>query len=532
MPIDYCQILQTISNAIVCLNQRERILFFNQSAEQMFGYTAAETAGKPLAILLEAGFADQSLAELVGQRETAAESPHLWSGKTVWGRHKNNNTFPIEIDLSQTTHDGDQTIFTLTLRDLTSQLEAKSAFRERNQELMILNNASRYLTASLDIDDVLMRILDEVRRLLDVEACSVWLLDPETNELVCEQITDAHAHEIVGWRLPPGIGNAGWVIANKRSLNVPDAWYDDRHYQGIDEQTRHYIRSILTVPLGEGDEIIGVVQMVDTFPNRFTESNLQLMESLAAFATTAIKNARLYATLKEAQGRLVTQERFAALGQMAATVAHELRNPLMAIRMGVDYLLQGVDKQDSRWRGAALMKTNMDRIDRLVEDILYVGRLHETALSPGWLRPLIVAEVERWQLTLSEQQISLQTELDPASDLLPVLLHKEQMTRAISNLIANSADVLSPGGKITLSFHQEELGQVVRVSDNGPGIPPALLSKIFEPFFTTKMRGTGLGLSIVKRIVEQHHGSITVKSGLLEGTTFTICLPIYTKTDE
>jgi two-component system, NtrC family, sensor histidine kinase HydH len=532
MMIDYHQILQNISDAVVCLNQRERILFFNQSAEQMFGYTAAETTGKPLSMLLEAGFADQSVAELVGKRKTTAEFPHFSSGKILWGIHKNNNTFPIEVCVSETIQGDDQAIFTLTFRDLTDQIEIESAFRERNQELMVLNNASRYLIASLDIDEVLMRILDEVRRLLDVEACSVWLLDLETNELVCEQITDAHAHGVIGWRLPSGVGNAGWVIANKRSLIVPDAWHDDRHYQGIDEYTRHYIRSILTVPLGEGDEVIGVIQMVDTFPNRFTKSNLELMESLSAFATIAIENARLYAALKEAQERLVTQERFAALGQMAATVAHELRNPLMAIRMGVDYLLQGVDKQDSRWHGAALMKTNMNRIDRLVEDILYVGRIQETALAPGWLRPLIAAEVERWQLTLVEHQITLQAELAPSNDLLPVLLHKEHVTRAVSNLIANSADVLPPGGKIVLSFSQEDGAQIIRISDNGPGVPPALMNRIFEPFFTTKVRGTGLGLSIVKRIIEQHHGSIAVESGLLEGTTFTIHLPVYVKTDE
>jgi two-component system, NtrC family, sensor histidine kinase HydH len=525
MDIDYHQILQTAADAIVCLDQEQRILLFNQSAEQLFGYTAAEVAGQPFTLLLSDDLIKQTVQELSGERRAADEHPHFWRGKTLWGKHKNRNTFPMEINFSQAEQPGKSSIFTVIIRDLTIQLEVESAFRQRNQELTLLNNASRYLTAILDIDEVLIRILDEVRRILNVEACSIWLIDPETNELVCEQITDAHAHEVVGWRLPPGVGNAGWVIANSQSLIVPDAWFDERHYQGIDEQTRHYIRSILTVPLGEGPDIIGVIQVVDTFPNRFTESDLLLMESLSAFAKIAVENARLYAALKEAQERLVVQERFAALGQMSATVAHELRNPLMAIRMGVDYLLQGVGKQDSRWHGAALMKTNMDRIDRLVEDILYVGRIHESALSPGWLRPLIAAEVERWQLTLPNQQITLQANLDPASDLLPTLLDKEQMTRAISNLIANSVDVLPPGGKITLSFQQEDSAQIIRVFDNGPGIPPTLLSKIFEPFFTTKARGTGLGLSIVKRIVEQHHGSISVESGLVEGTAFMIRLP-------
>jgi signal transduction histidine kinase len=357
-----------------------------------------------------------------------------------------------------------------------------------------------------------------------VLACSVWLKDRETGDLVCRQITDPQAEEVRGWRLPPGVGLAHWVVDHGQSLVVPDTRREPRHFRGVDEQTSLEIRSVLTAPLQGKQEVVGVIQVVDTAVSRFTETDVTLMEALAASAAGAIENARLFTELKNAQAQLVNQERLAALGQMSATIAHELRNPLMAIRMGVEYLLQDVARDDARWRGAALMQSNMDRIDRLIEDILFLSRPTQPKLAPDLLLPLLEEEVARWELPLASKELTLHTDL--ARQLRPAALDGEQMCRALTNLIGNSVDALAPGGKMTLTLHADDHHQIIRLTDDGPGISPEHLPHIFEPFYTTKSRGTGLGLSIVKQIIDYHQGQIEVESEVGVGTTFTIRLPL------
>jgi signal transduction histidine kinase len=208
---------------------------------------------------------------------------------------------------------------------------------------------------------------------------------------------------------------------------------------------------------------------------------------------------------------------------MAATVAHELRNPLMAIGIGVEYLTHDIAEGDPRQRGAALMQANMERINHIIEDLLYVARAPKPNLRPGSLRRLLENEVTHWELTLPEKEVAFRSKLAETSQ--QILLDFDQIGRVISNLISNAADAVGPGGEISLTLEAQHSRQIVVVADNGPGIAPEHREKIFEPFFTTKSRGTGLGLAIVKQIVNYHHGLITVWSEVGVGTKFTITFP-------
>ena len=177
-------------------------------------------------------------------------------------------------------------------------LDTAEMIERRNRELALLNEMTQAFTATLDPDQVVLSVLDETRRLLNVTGTSIWLLEPQTQELVCWQSTGEGGEVVRGWRLRLGEGLAGWVAQSGQTLVVPDSLADDRHFRAVDQQTGVPLRSILSVPLkakpGSQVPIIGVLQVLDKEVDRFDENDLALVEPLAASAAVAIENARLY----------------------------------------------------------------------------------------------------------------------------------------------------------------------------------------------------------------------------------------------
>ncbi len=219
-------------------------------------------------------------------------------------------------------------------QELAERRRAEQALQRRSRELALLHRADQAFSSTLDLDQVLVTVLEEVRRLLGAAACSVWLLDPATDELVCWQVTDPGGETVRGWRLAPGTGVAGWVAAQGESLIVPDTRADGRYFAGVDEATGLELRSILAVPLSFKGSVIGVIEVVDTATERFTPVDLALMERLAASAVIAIENARLFGEAqREIAERKRVEEELAALQATAldVTAHHDLPTLLETI---------------------------------------------------------------------------------------------------------------------------------------------------------------------------------------------------------
>jgi two-component system cell cycle sensor histidine kinase/response regulator CckA len=183
---------------------------------------------------------------------------------------------------------------------------AEKALRQRNRDLELLNRASQVFISSLNLDQVLATVLEDVNHLLGIAACSAWLIDPETDELVCRQATGPGHETVRGWRLAPGQGIAGWVARTGQSLLVPDAQADERYYQLVAQQTGVDIRSMLSIPLQVKEDVIGVIEVVDTTVGRFSSADQALLEAVAASAAIAVENARLY---EQAQQELAERKR-------------------------------------------------------------------------------------------------------------------------------------------------------------------------------------------------------------------------------
>ncbi len=276
-------------------------------------------------------------------------------------------------------------------------------------------------------------------------------------------------------------------------------------------------------PLLVAQNVIGLLAVHSYVAEAYSQRDAELVQAFAHQVAQTIHNARLFTELKEAQVRLVQRERLAALGQMAATVAHEVRNPLMSLRMGVEYLTFDTADDEGSQRAAALIKSNMERIEYVVENILFVARTPRLTPSHGSLRQLIERELAHWEMKLAQKLIDCHTEL--ASHLPDVYLDLDQIERVLSNLIGNSVDATGPGGELAVSLRGENGWQIITVTDSGTGIPAEDQARMFEPFFTTKSRGTGLGLAIVRQIIDGHGGRISVWSEPGRGTKFTISLP-------
>jgi two-component system cell cycle sensor histidine kinase/response regulator CckA len=221
--------------------------------------------------------------------------------------------------------------------DITEWKQTEERLQQRNRELAFLNRASRTFNSTLDLDQVLATILEEVRHLMDVVACSIWLVDPVTDELVCQHATGPNSDIVRGWRLAPGEGIAGWSARTGESLIIPDTLADRRYFTGVDQQTGLALRSILSVPLQAKQTVIGVLQAVDAAAGRFGPEDLGLLEPLGASAAIAIENARLYEQARqEIAERRRTEE---ALEKSEATLRSIFRAAPVGIGLVVDRVM-------------------------------------------------------------------------------------------------------------------------------------------------------------------------------------------------
>jgi signal transduction histidine kinase/CheY-like chemotaxis protein len=220
-------------------------------------------------------------------------------------------------------------------------------------------------------------------------------------------------------------------------------------------------------------------------------------------------------------------DRLAALGEMSAVVAHEIRNPIAGIAAGVEYLNKN-NSEDWRHReDIAMILGEIERVNRILEDILSVARPFQLKLSIQTLPDIVEHVLHRYQTSLEKRAIRVIRRYAP---LLPqAQVDRERMEQALTNLVLNAVEVMPNGGTLGIGLGGNEHWLIITISDTGPGISHDVQRCIFEPFFTTKARGTGLGLAVAQRIIEEHGGTIEVSSEIGKGTKFTIQLPLSAK---
>ena len=380
------KVLNTAGALVVVLDREGRIVRFNRACEQTTGYSSKEVKERlvwdlfltsqevePFKIVFAELLAGQSPNEYENHWVTKDGSHRLiaWSNTVLLS-----DSGSVEYVISTGIDVTERKRAELALRhNLEERLVTEETLRQRNRELALLHRAGQTLSSTLELDKVLVIVLEEVRRLLNVVACSVWLIDPQTSELVCRQVTDPRSDVVRGWRLAPGQGFAGWVARHGESLIVSDTQADERHFKDVDQQTGLKLRSILSVPLRVRQDVIGVLQVVDERVNRFNTTDLTLLEPLAASAASAIENARLYTVVQQElterkraeaeRKRLLEAEREQRL--LAETLAEVTL--ALASQIGHEAVLDEVLRQAQR-----IIPYSTAHIMLLKDDVLRIAR--------------------------------------------------------------------------------------------------------------------------------------------------------------
>jgi signal transduction histidine kinase len=413
--------------------------------------------------------------------------------------------------------------------------------RQSVQELTTLNKISQAITSTLDLQETLTIITDHTTRLLGVAATSVVLYDETNQDLWFAAASGEGSEFVLGMRMAIGQGIAGWVFEEGKPVLVPNTSKDRRWFSGFDVDSGFSTRSILCVPLQAKGQTIGAIEAINKEKGPFDKEDLRLLSSMAAPAATAIENAKLYEALRqgmrkleETQAQLIQSAKLAAVGELAAGVAHEINNPLTSI-IGFTRLMLEDLPADHQMRG------DLETIDReaartrhIVRTLLDFARTSEPVLRPADLNALVEESVMLVCTRSVLAKVALEKETSP---LPPVMLDANQIKQVLVNLLNNAVQAMPDGGRLTVSTwladeqsdgaHRQMAAVAIR--DTGMGIEPGNLGRIFDPFFTTKEvgQGTGLGLSVSYSIVEKHNGRIEVNSAPGEGSAFVVLLPIH-----
>jgi len=407
------------------------------------------------------------------------------------------------------------------------------ATRSRTGQLAALNELGRVVTSSLDLDEVLRLAMQGINDIIRVEAGSLVLLNETTNELVFRVSLHGDSRQRPLLTLQMGEGIAGWVVKEGEPLLVPDVSADPRHLRQASEKFGLEAHSILCVPLVIRDHVIGAIELVNKVGGEFTEEDLELLNSMAATIAIALENARLYTELAEftlelekSQAQLVKAERLAATGKLAASLAHEINNPLQVIQNCLHLVTQRRPlDENKRQVYLSMAREEVQRLIDLVQRMLDFYR--PSTESRG---PLDVQAVLDDVLALVGKRLqhgNVMVHRNPLGPMPPVLGDANQVKQVFLNIIINAVEAMPAGGDLFIDVAWDGQRDEVSASftDTGEGIPPSELASIFDPFYTSKPKGTGLGLSISHGIIERHGGRIDVKSEVGQGSTFTLSLP-------
>jgi signal transduction histidine kinase len=394
-----------------------------------------------------------------------------------------------------------------------------------------LANVSRTINSTLNLDEALQVVTAEVCVLMRAKVCSLMMLDDSREWLDLRASYGAGEAYVSKPRLSLSESLLGVVVRRKKPLQVANVQISSR-YQNVEVARREGLVSLLSVPLLFAGQVIGTLSVYTGQPYNFSNEEIRILSALAELSAIAIEKARLYERIVDVEEQLRQNEKLSALGLLAAEVAHEIRNPLTVMKMLYHSLDLKFPSGDPRTKDARIISEKIEHLNKIVEQILAFARTSEPKLAPVNLNQLLDELGLLVRHKLKNQNVVWKTKLQPH---LPAITgDATQLEQAFLNLILNATEAMPRGGTLTISAratHATPGGTrapliIIEFRDTGEGMTEEQQQRAFTSLLnTTKRTGTGLGLAIVHRIVEAHHGKLTLRSKRGEGTVIRVLLP-------
>jgi two-component system, NtrC family, sensor kinase len=420
------------------------------------------------------------------------------------------------------------------VRFRTEEALERALFQKRVDYRETLLRSSREMVSIVDLENLSNNLVKTVSRALGTETASLYLLD-EAKEVYNLKANIGQEKERYPKTLPlRGDPLIQRLLGSQEGIIKEELEMAQDKLSGLQvAEKMSELEAEVSVPITSKEKLIGLLNLGHKEEKDiYSSEDLELLSTLANQAAIAIENARLYENLKQSQDTLRRADRLSSLGLLTAGLAHEIRNPLVAIRTFTQLLPERYDDAEFREGFQGLALKEVDRICGLINDLLSFARPSRPNVAEESMNDVVDGIARILETEAKEKAVEIRR--DFALNLPRVWIDREQMKQVFMNLILNAIQAMGDGGSIFISTRltsgnePKHAGQFVQVEvrDTGVGIPPENLDHIFDPFFTSKEEGSGLGLSISHQIVQEHGGYVTVESRVGAGTTFFINLPI------
>jgi PAS domain S-box-containing protein len=465
-------VIESAVDGIVVIDSQGRIEAFNRGAERLFGYSASEVVGRNVSTLMPSPYHEEHDGYLA--RYLTTGSAHIIGiGREVEGRRRDGTIFPLHLSVGEMAIAGERK-FTGVLHDLSARV---------NLEKQLRSSEARWRSIVESAVDAIV--------VIDAHG-QVEAFNP-----AAERLFGYSEREISG-----------------RNVNVlmPSPYHDEHDHYLARYQATH-VKKII----GIGREVTGRRKDGSTFPLHLSVGEM-VLDGETRF--TGILHDLTERTRIEVQLR--EQAALVRLGEMAAVIAHEVKNPLAGIR-GAIQIIGGRLPKDSKDALITLeIISRIDALNVLMKDLLLFARPPQPKLSPVELTSLVTTTADLLSADPALKGVRIEVEGSAPA----VLADPDLMKIVFVNLLANGAHAMNGQGTIQVAISSHGTSSEVAFKDSGQGIPEDIRARIFTPFFTTKSRGSGLGLPTAKRLVEAHHGTISISCPASGGTHVSVRLPV------
>jgi two-component system sensor kinase FixL len=467
-------VLNTTVDGIIVIDAKGRIEAFNRGAQNLFGYPEEEVLGRNVSILMPSPDHEQHDTYLERYLSTG-EASIIGIGRQVTGRRRDGTTFPVQLSVGEMRIGGERK-FTGMLHDLTKRVHLEDA---------------------LGVSEARWRAI------VDSAVDGIVVIDAHGR---IEAFNHA-AERLFGYTIDE-------VLGRNVDMLMPSPYHEEH-----DSYLSRYLATGRAKIIGRGREVQGRRKDGTTFPLHLSVGEITIQGERKFTGILHDLTSRV-----EMEGRLREQEALARLGEMAAVIAHEVKNPLAGIRGAVQVFGSRMMREQANTQILDEIVARIDALDRMMKDLLLFARPPKPKRTPVDLVPLVRTTAS----LLSTDPALRDVDIEVAGTAPPVSADADMMRVVFQNLFINSAHAMQGKGRIRVAVEPLDTTCQIAFADGGPGIPPDVREKIFTPFFTTKSRGSGLGLPTVKRFVEAHSGQIAIECPPAGGTTVVIRLPLGT----